>query len=462
MLSNPTFLLLITFGMGVVFHHVLSKRVRDFITPWLLAYMFMVMLVGSTSGGVSHFFLTAFNFVIVMVLCDGCNAEGMRYNQTWGAFLVFYGYIILACILFGYHPYDSVIDCLRNLLQGFVVGYYLSLWLCRTEGGLRKLLFAMTCSAAVTALYSIAHGGFSSNFDAHGRMALDAATFDDDYSLNQNSMAAFMSCYLPFLVLALFQVARSSQERLVKLATIPITMLICLLMVRSGSRAAGVALLPCIWYFMKSTRNRMVRGRRIAMMIVLGIAMAAGIAYTMRDAGRLRAFDFLNKNEEVGDDRINRISTGRWGMYERIIGEMTPMQKIFGRGLLSASGKYNYETSERHNASLSANEHSGYVSIFVRSGFVGVFLFVIFVVTFFSAARRCGDRGRLAIFLFMMWAVGCIGESWGMNGGRTAILAGMGIGLVTRRRIVNTELWDASLRANPVMPYNPQYPIYMR
>ena len=460
MLSNPTFLLLITFGMGVVFHHVLSKRVRDFITPWLLAYMFMVMLIGTTSGGVSHFFLTVFNFVIVMVLCDGCNVEGMRYNRACGAFLVFYGYIILACVLFGYYPYDSAIVCLRKLLDGFVVGYYLALWLCRTEGGLRKLLFAVMCSAAVTVLYSIVHGGFSSNFDESGRMALDAATFDDDYNLNQNAMAAYMSCYMPFLVLALLQATRSFQERIVKLATIPIVMCVCLLMVRSGSRAAGVALLPCIWYFMNSTRNRMVRGKRIAMMIVLCIAMAAGIVYTMRDAGSLRAFDFLNKNSSVGEG-MERISTGRWGLYKRIIDEMTPMQKIFGRGLLSTSGKYNYETSEKYR-SLSGNDHSGYVSIFARSGFVGLFLFAIFVVVFFLTARRCGDRGRLAIFLFMMWAVGCIGESWGMNGGRTAILAGMGIGLVTRRRIINTELWDANLHANSVMPYNPQYPVYVR
>jgi len=148
-------------------------------------------------------------------------------------------------------------------------------------------------------------------------------------------------------------------------------------------------------------------------------------------------------------------------MYKRIIGEMTPMQKIFGRGLVSVTGKYYHEAYGR-SRSLSGNDHSGYVSIFARSGFVGSFLFAIFVINFFLTARRCGDRGRLAIFLLMMWAVGCIGESWGMNGGRTAILAGMGIGLVTRRRIVNTELWDANLRANFMMPNNAQYPIYTR
>ncbi len=92
------------------------------------------------------------------------------------------------------------------------------------------------------------------------------------------------------------------------------------------------------------------------------------------------------------------------------------------------------------------NAHSIFMTIFYRTGIVGMMLFVIFVFVFFAQAKQMGFRGKIAKFFMLCFLLTGVGESWGMNGGATAILAGFAIGLLPRRPATNSEFHEMPMQ----------------
>ena len=458
MLNNPTFLLITTFLGSIFLHHFLPRNIRNGITPWVFAYMLWVLLFGMGTTGVYHFFATAFNFVIVMVLSNGCTLKEAKRNPVWTSFLFFWSYLVFSG-MFGLFPYAATVSYLTTLLMSFATGVYIAMWVVNTEGSLRRLAYAVVWSAVAFCAYSILHGGFSNaQMMETGRMALDASTFEEGFAMNQNSMAAYVLCYLPFLIIALLLPIRNSKEQTMKLLSIGAILIMTLLLIRSGSRAGGLGLLPCCWYFIYSTTNRMKRRKRISLFIIATILICVGVIVTMRGIDRLRSFDI--RNQEMNDlygkgFSLDKVTTGRTRIYENLINDMSPLQMIFGRGLIR---NVHEKGSDVQGKVMGGNDHSSFVSIFVRGGIVGSLLFIVFIVMYMRRAVRLGDRGRLALFLLIIWLMQNLGESWGINGGRISVLLGMGIGFLTNQRIKNSELMnDAEKRFYPTMPF-PFYP----
>ena len=236
--------------------------------------------------------------------------------------------------------------------------------------------------------------------------------------------------------------------RITKAVALVAIILMTLLLVRSGSRAGGIGLLPCCLYFIYSTKDRVRKMQRIFLFAISILLIGIGVLVSMQGVDRLRAFDL--KNEELvsvyGDGfSLDRISSGRMQIYENLIAEMSPLQLIFGRGLVRSV----YDKGSDVEGKVAGNnDHSSFVSIFLRGGVVGSVLFLFFIMTYIKRSMLLGDRGRLALFFLGIWIAYNIGESWGINGGRISILLGMGIGLLTNQPILNSELMTDSEKNN--------------
>ena len=130
-------------------------------------------------------------------------------------------------------------------------------------------------------------------------------------------------------------------------------------------------------------------------------------------------------------------------MYQMNLATMSATEKLFGKG-----GMNSLYTSrgERITRFRGANAHSIYMTIFYRTGFMGIMLFAIFVFVFFAQAKRMGFRGNMAKFFMLCFLLTGVGESWGMNGGATAILAGFAMGLLSRRPATNSEFHEMPMQ----------------
>ena len=126
-------------------------------------------------------------------------------------------------------------------------------------------------------------------------------------------------------------------------------------------------------------------------------------------------------------------------MYLNNIEQMTFIEILFGKGGVNSLYSHKGDRIVRFRG---VNAHSIYVTIFYRSGILGVMLFVVFLFVFWAQAKRLGYRGHMAKFLLLVWLLTGVGESWGMNGGATAVLAGFAIGLLSRRPATNSEFGE--------------------
>lgn len=436
----PQVVLISTVIGSLIFSKVLSQRVRDFLVPWTLAYYVLVVTVIGSVGesGLFHFVFTVFNFVPVMIVCNGLKSSESRNNPAWKAFLVFYAYMCLVGFT-GLFPIGGVTEYLQVLLNTFCMGFFAARWICRTDSGLRKFLFPLLLVGFVfSGYFAIHHGALTSELDQANRIDVLVEDVEGDRILNQNGIALHLCVILPFVVLGVVYLGR--RYKVAKIASIACLLVLGLLLVRTGSRNGALALLPTAWYFLHFSANRRELFKRVAVLSVLGLAFVVGVIMTNRGVAFLRAFDFKDREASYYyGSSIDAISTGRWSMYMQNIDRMNPLQKIFGAGCALSQYTAHGEKIDRYRG---GNAHSIYMTIFYRTGFVGLILFAIFVITFFRQAKRVGVRGNVAKFLFLMWLLTGVGESWGIIGGALGILAGMGVGLISLIPARNPEFGE--------------------
>lgn len=436
---NLQVVLFATIFGSFLFKQMLSRKVRDFLVPWAFAYDFLVVVVIGTvqsQGGVFHFAFTALNFFPVMILCEGFTSVEMHRNPAWGAFLFFYLFMCLIGFT-GYFPIDGVTFYLQCFISTFCTGFFTARWVCRTEDGLQKLLFPLlVVSWIAVAYYVVRQGSLSMELDEYGRMDMSELNQEVIDKVNVNGIALRMCSIMPLVLLGFVRFKR----KIFKLLSLGSFILLALVTVRTGSRNGMLGMLPIAWFLLHGSRGTKIRAKAIVSLVFVGIMFAVGVLVTNKGVSAIRAFDFKGKEQDnVYGSVMDRISTGRWTMYITNLEKLTFNELVFGKGCSLSQYSHRGERIERFRG---ANAHSNYMTILYRSGIVGLCLFVISAYIFFMQANKLGWRGNLAKLLYATWFFVGVGESWGMNGGIIAILAGMGMGLVSLKPATNSEFGE--------------------
>lgn len=389
-----------------------------------------------------HAILGILNYVLYAILCDGFGIGRRNQNPSWIAVITLWMYMIISAF-WGKYCVDGFIYWLNIFLTTFCSGYFMSLWLLRTPGGLRRLSLPMVLLSFVTVVLYARHGGMAQVEAGVNRAAFDMETMAEDVVFNLNAVAIYMILLLVFMEIIYMRTPLSKKENMLKYAALCVAVPLTLIMIRAGSRAGALCLVPLSLYFLFSTGNGKKQVRRIVLFAVGFIIVAVGTKFMMRGADYLRAFSMRN---DSGDAQYataaDQMTTGRTTMWMNHLSEMTAMQLIGGHGLIKRD-----EITHRVAA---GNAHSMYMTIMYNSGLIGVLLLLVAVFTAFKESRRTGDRGRMALMFISIWLIHGIGESWGMTGGGTAILGGIGFGLLSRCQIRNFEFLGK---------YNPRVPV---
>lgn len=441
---NPLIVVVATLLGCFLVRSMFSKQVLDRIIPWMFAYTFLVIcVVGTveTKSGVFHFFITALNFIPVLIICSRYRLQDVRRNPTWATFVLFYAYMVVIAFT-GYYPIDGPAYFVQIFLTSFLTGHCVARWCCQTEGALRKLLMPLLLVSVVCVAYYVFNMGALSaqTLDDLGRIELGEVDSETANVFNPNQLALIFCSILPFVLLSFKWTGRWAIVQ--KLVALACTLLLGLVLVRTGSRNGALGLLPSAWYFIHLSKSGKINGRYLVLGIAIGFIFLLGVFMTNKGVEKIRFFDFQGSQQEFYGDTLNRMSTGRWEMYHNSIAKMTSRQKCFGAGAALSQYSHMGELVTRFRG---GNAHSIYVTVFLRTGFIGTLLFLIVIVQFFVNVRRIGRvRGQIAMMLFSIWLMTGVGESSGMLGGLTAILAGMGMGLVSLKPAINSEFGECA------------------
>ena len=436
--------LIITF----VWRFSASKEVKDKIYPFAFAGVFINVVCAPFMPAVIHGIFGVLNYVLFAILCDGFALNDKVDNPSWRAFTVFLGYVVFSS-LWGVQKAQGVFLWLNALVCSYGCGYFAALWILRTEGGMRRILTAMVYVAGITVIAYIRHGGLTQldMFDARGGIDMD--TVAEGMKFNVNAVAAHMVLLLVFLVLAIFGIVANRMSRHIKIAAIVLAVIAAITMVRSGSRSGGICLLPIIIYVLGTLKEKRAKVSTALVSMVLLAGVVVGLRSVMGGTGSLRAFSIIDKESNASfETEMEAITTGRVTLWQSLAEGMTTREKVFGRGL--------FLIDEKTGKGSVNNAHSIFVTIYLNSGIVGLALLLVAVSKCIVEGFRFGARGRMSLLLTGVWLLHGLGESWGMTGGAIAILAGMGIGLLSHCQIGNSEflqpmLWNARIGVNKNM-----------
>lgn len=433
-----------TFIGALVFAAVFKNRQRNFLMPFCIAYIFALQNTIGAIGGILHFLGTSFNFVIVMMLCNGFPRRDCQNNPSWNAWIVFYFYLTVI-VFTGYFPGWGFCEYAQTFMNRFCAGFFLAMWIMRTEGSLKRVYVAVLVAALISIAYYAVHGGFDmAQIAETGR-----AGFEEDYDIdspkaNVNHIALGMSCFLPFLLDMFMRSGRTGGAKFFKIVSGAAFVFVALIIIRTGSRNGALALIPCAWYFVKGGRGTSKKIGQLCLGAVALIMLFVGIRLTMGGA-EIRAFDFSQKTDSY-DSVLDSVSTGRIGFYQSLYDQMTPVERIIGKGFTMTDSLVRFDKLEKRFVKIdrprSFNAHSMYVSIFVRSGVIGCLLFLVFVIVSFKQSKKLGERGKLGMLFMGVWLATGVGEAWGMIGGATALLAGIAIGFFSNQRAMNSEFGE--------------------
>ena len=384
--------------LSILWRQMAPERIRSLWKPWALAVFMLNVSCAQFYIGVIHAMLALMNYAAWIICCDGFGIGVRNRNRVWSSFLLFWGYLMISSFM-GYHPFQGMASLLNALIASYCVGYCLSQWVCRSEGSLRRINYAIACASIIMGYLYLKHGAFMSMEVAGvSRMNFDMETLDQDVKSNVNYTALCMCTVLPFLLVSVMTVAHTRFEKIVR-AISAIGLIMCTMVVfRTGSRSAGLALLPLAWYFFFSTKNKLKKRKRRAMFIVVGILSACAVAWTMRGASEIRLFKMFGNSESGYRLTADEISSGRIGWWIDEYKHMTPAQVVLGRGFKETALK------ERGRVSLS-NYHSIYMFVFIQSGLLGLLRY--YEIFFCGASKRRSRQDGNDV----SWSMGCFG-SW--------------------------------------------------
>lgn len=428
--------------LTLLWRQLAPVTLRRVAVPWAFAIFLMNISCAAFYFGPIRAVYVLMNYSTFVIMLDGFDLDRKRNNPAWTAFLLFWIYMILSSF-YGYYVFSALFYWTNILLTSFCCGYFTARWVLRNENGLHKLLFAMATVSCIAMFLYAQHGNFAAiEAGAVGRVGLDMETLGEDVKSNVNYTALCMLMFIPFLVVSVLRTVRTKSGTIVKWMSIVAFFLCGVTLVRTGARNGAVGLLPSLWYFLFSTTNRVKRRRRIGLFITITILFIPFVFVMMKGAESIRFLDIKGVDSNMsygtlGDD----ITTGRMTLWKSHIEYRSITQIVFGGGMLEEA-LVDDVVGQRAGRITAGNAHSVFMTVLYNSGLVGLLLLANFLSVSVKRGLRMGDRGRLGLLFIGTWIFSGVAESWGMQGGGTALLGGFGIGLLSHKLAENSEFGE--------------------
>lgn len=409
---------------SLIFKAVIPVRIRDKITPWVLAGLLTWTAITPFVPTRVFFFGVLFFYLAIAFLTDGYSIKMCGRNGALLLFLLFWGWMLVS-MFFGKYAMTCFAQYLVILFELISVGYFVGMWALRTPRGMERIVRAAAVFFTLVTLSYIVSGSLSPGaMDQNLRAGVNMEGLSGelaDRKQNVNWVGLSVVGLLPYLYLYVFNRESISRAKWIKMLGVVNALVLSLILLRTGARNACLGLLPIAWYFIFD-KSGGSRARRIALFSVLTIVLGGMIVLTTSSISKLRIF-----SHEKGED-LNQLSSGRLDWFANYYQYSTDSEHWIGSG-----GWFDIlETGEV----VLGNYHSVYFQIFRQSGYVGLMLFMLFALVLTWRGIHIGQRGRLLLMFFGVWALTGVAESQAiLRGGNTKVLLGMAMAFCSRKFI---------------------------
>ena len=440
--SLPILRIFIILGLSLLFKFLVRGRARDFITPWCIAFILLEPNAVNFVTGSLHFLLIVVYWLCMAFVLDGCSLKFGKRNSQLLMWTVFWGYLTLTSF-WSDDPFLGVMWYVNVYLELFLVGYFGGIWFLKTPDAWRKLRVPMLVCALLTILI-YRHFGFGGELDHNSRAVLDATMLNEDMGNNVNDIGLAIVPILVVLEIIFVEVKRRGVREIIMKGLVLVAMLgTALYLIRTGSRNACLAILPCGWFLMFFGDDRSIqsRARRIVVAGVICAMAFVVVAFFMKGADSVRAFKFYEKGEKFD---IEKVSSGRIEGYRGFLYPMQGMDWVVGKGpcIIKAPGMPN-----RVYGCLSV-----YVTLLYNVGVFGLFLLFLAFLSVYIRGWKMGPKGQLVILLFSVWAITGIAEGRNIRRSCTlSFLQGAAFAMCTRLPIA----WDRRMRYGTPPEFGP-------
>lgn len=413
--------------LALVFGQAVPQRVRDKWFPMVFAFVLWSDATGRLffASGISYYASFFVTFIGYAFLLSDLRILELRRNNVWLAFAVFFGWFMLAAAFGEQTLVGEKFACiqLRTVLCGFAV----AAWALRVPGNMERLIRWATFSAALSALQFAKYGSWSAAqlADEGGRLVIDAET--TGISTNVNRIALIATAIIGFPVAYLLHRWNWKKEKVVKGIAAAALLVISLVIIKTGSRNGGLALLAVVGYFLFG-RTNIKNYQKVLILVAASVAMFVAIQKFIGNT-EMRTFQLVT---QVESDR-GIYGTGRLEFYKSVYDSMTPVQKLIGAGV---PAEFLVEAGGWHIA----NRHSMYMQIFNQSGYVGIILLFVFSIRIYLVSRNGGSIAAMGVFFFGIWLLTGVGEASNMIAGIGNYGLGIGIALCGGARFYNRQV----------------------
>lgn len=412
--------------LALVFSQAVPQRVRDKWLPMVFAFVLWSDATGRLffANGISYYASFFVTFIGYAFLLSDLRMLELRRNSVWLAFAVFFGWFMVAAIFGEKTVLGEKFACIQ--LRTVLCGLAVAAWTLRTPGNMERLIRWATFAAAFSALQFAKYGSWSAAqlADEGGRLVLDAEK--TGISTNINRIALIATAILGFPVAYLLHRWNRKKEKVVKVIAALALLVISLVIIKTGSRNGGLALLAVVGYFLFG-RTNIKKYQKVLILAAASVAMFVAI-YKFIGNIEMRTFQFVTQEESAR----GIYGTGRLEFYKSIYDGMTPIQKLIGAGVPAeflVEGGWHI-----------ANRHSMYMQIFNQSGYVGILLLFVLSIRIYIISRKGGSVGAMGLFFFAVWMLTGVGESSNMIAGIGNYGLGIGIALCGGARYYNRQL----------------------
>lgn len=412
-LANPFIRLIVILGLSLVFHAILAPKIKNILIPWSVAFLVLQQNVVPFIGGFPHFLLMVVYWISMAIVLDGCNVRMLQNNKAMFLFGLYWFYMILMSLASDYVYYATMYH-INAYVELFLVGYFAGIWVMKTPNGMRRLLFAVAVvSIFVYATY--AKYGFVGMTDHLGRAMLDAELKEQELGTNVNAIGLAVAPIFVLMLIGVVTLQKRGTVPIIRYA-FPVSLLVAFyFMIRTGSRNAGLVILPALYFFFKTRApGRGSKKFAVAFVLVVGvISVIALFKYQAQSSesgiSRLRIFQ-LKGDDMHTDYTLETMSSGRISTYIEFLRDMNGIDYLIGKGPAITR---NYDGSMFVSGGMSI-----YVGTFHNTGIIGVVLMALYFIYMYTFSQKNGNAGKMALLLFAAWAVTGVAESAGISRGQ--------------------------------------------
>lgn len=428
--TNPFLRLFVLIGMSVLMHFFIRGKVRDFLTPWAFGYLMVHFNLSGFAVGQFHFVLMCCYWLAAAFVMDGLQLNKLARNPVMSSVLCLWLYMMITTFYCN-EVYFGVAYFANIFIELVFVGYMAGEWVLSHPDGLRRLLLPCAFLFPLVFLHYQRYGFTAGELDAAGRAVLDAEKMAEDTFMNVNAIGILMATYFAALICLSMNLFKAKCNIIIKIYVWVCALASAYLLLRTGSRNAGLAFLPCGWYVLLGFRMRKAIILRI---VVIGMALLAILYIVQRsftdEGAEVRTFRFEGR---TGEFDLDSISSGRIDGFMATLEDMKETtDHIFGKGIevIRTEGM-----SPHVVASLSV-----YVTLYHRAGIVGAFLLLAYFMMMCGYGFSHGNRGRTALMLFGVWAITGVAEGVGIGRGSAIhLIWGMSLAFCSSRFFENGE-----------------------